>query len=116
MFEMFKNMVAMAGLLRNLPKIQEQMAQMQARLAQIVVEGDAGAGMVKAKANAKMELVGLTISDEAMKLADREMLEDLVKGAVNQAFAKAREAMAEESGKLGESLGLPPGIKVPGLG
>jgi DNA-binding YbaB/EbfC family protein len=116
MFDMFKNMGAMAGLLSNLPKIQERMKEMQSRLAQIVVEGDAGAGMVKAKANGRMELVGLTISDEAMKLNDREMLEDLVKGAVNHALTKAREAMAEETGKLGESLGLPPGIKIPGMG
>jgi hypothetical protein len=79
MFDMFKNMGAMAGVLSNLPKIQERMKEMQARLAQIVVEGDAGAGMVKA-------------------------------------LGKAREAMAEETGKLGESLGLPPGIKIPGLG
>jgi nucleoid-associated protein EbfC len=116
MFDMFKNMGAMAGVLSNLPKIQERMKEMQARLAQIVVEGDAGAGMVKAKVNGRLELIGLTISDEALKLNDREMLEDLVKGAVTQALGKAREAMAEETGKLGESLGLPPGIKIPGLG
>lgn len=116
MFDMFKNMGAMAGLLGKLPKIQEEMQQMQARLAQIVVEGDAGAGMVKARASGKLELLGITISEEAMRLNDREMLEDLVKGAVSQAFAKAREAAAVEAGKMGESLGLPAGLKLPGLG
>lgn len=87
---------------------------MQERLGQIVAEGDAGAGMVKAKATGKLEIVGLAISDEAMKLNDKEMLEDLVRGAVNAALNKAREKVAEETGKLGASLGLPAGFKMPG--
>jgi DNA-binding YbaB/EbfC family protein len=116
MFEFFRNMGQMAGLMRNLPKIQEEMAKMQASLGQITAEGDAGAGMVKAKVNGKLELVGLTVSDEAMKLQDREMLEDLVRGAVNQALNKAREAIGAETAKVGASLGLPPGFKLPGVG
>src|SRR5437879_4603330 len=93
MFEMFKNLGALPGLMRNMGRMQEEAAKMQQRLAASVVEGDAGAGMVKAKANGKLELLGVTISEEAMKLQDREMLEDLIRAAVNQAFAKAREAM-----------------------
>jgi len=115
-FEFFRNMGQMASALRNLPRLQEEMSQMQGRLAQVVAEGDAGAGMVKVKANGKMEIVGLAISDEAMKLQDREMLEDLVRGAVNQALNKAREAVAAETAKMGASLGLPAGFKMPGAG
>lgn len=116
MFEFFRNMSQMAGLMRNLPKIQEEMARMQANLGQIVAEGDAGAGMVKARVNGKLELTALTISEDAMKTADREMLEDLVRGAVNQALNKAREAVGAETARMGASLGLPAGMKIPGVG
>jgi DNA-binding YbaB/EbfC family protein len=115
MFDMFKNMGAMAGLLSQLPRLQEQMQAMQARLAQIVVEGDAGAGMVRAKVNGRLEVLSITISEELLQLNDREMLEDLTRGAVNHALNKAREAIAAESGKLAEGLGLPPGLKLPGM-
>jgi DNA-binding YbaB/EbfC family protein len=116
MFEFFRNIGNMASLMRNLPKLQEEMAKMQASLAQITAEGDAGAGMVKVKANGKLEVTALTISDEAMKLQDREMLEDLVRGAVNQALNKAREAVGAETAKVGAAMGLPPGMKLPGMG
>ena len=116
MFEFFRNIGQMTSLLRNMPRLQEEMAQMQGRLAQIVVEGDAGAGMAKAKANGKMEIVALAISDEAMKLQDKEMLEDLVRGAVNQALSKSRDAVAAETAKMGASMGLPAGFKMPGAG
>ena len=116
MFEFFRNIGRMTSLLRDMPRIQEEMAQMQAKLGQLVAEGDAGAGMVKAKVNGKMELMSLAISDEAFKMGDKEMLEELVRGAVNQAIGKAREAVAAETAKMGASLGLPPGFKLPGQG
>jgi nucleoid-associated protein EbfC len=61
-----------------------------------------------------MELVGVTISEEAVKLDDREMLEDLIVAAVNQAMVKVREQVAEETQKLTGGLGLPPG-GLPGM-
>lgn len=116
MFDKLKGMGSLMGLLGNLPKIQEEMAQMQERLAQVTAEGDAGAGLVKVKVNGKFDLVSCVISDEAMRLDDREMLQDLIKAAVNQAVAKAREALQEETGKMAGNLGLPPGFKLPGMG
>jgi DNA-binding YbaB/EbfC family protein len=116
MFEWFRNLGSVASLMGNMGKIQEEMAKMQAALAQITVEGDAGAGMVKVKANGKLEVLSVRISDDAMKLQDREMLEDLVRGAINQAMVKAREAAAAESAKMGTALGLPVGFKLPGMG
>ncbi|MFO0881021.1 MAG: YbaB/EbfC family nucleoid-associated protein [Gemmataceae bacterium] len=116
MFDMFKGMGQLAGLMRNLPKLQEEMAQMQERLAQVSAEGDAGAGMVKVKVNGKFDLISCTLSDEALKLNDREMLEDLIKAAVNQAMARAREAIQQETARLASGLGLPPGLQLPGLG
>jgi len=116
MFDMFKNLGQMGSVLRNLPKLREEMEQMQQRLGQITAEGDAGAGMVKATVNGKMELVRVTLSEDASKSGDREMLEDLIKGAVNQALAKARQAVADESAKLASTLGLPAGLNLPGFG
>jgi hypothetical protein len=116
MFDKLKGMQSLMGLLGNLPKIQEEMAQMQERLAQVSAEGDAGAGMVRVKVNGKLDVVTCAISDEAMALNDREMLQDLIKSAVNQAVAKAREAIQAETGKMAGNLGLPPGFKLPGMG
>jgi DNA-binding YbaB/EbfC family protein len=114
MFDMFRGMGKMAELMRNLPKIQEQVAQMQENLGKVVVEGDAGAGMVKVRCNGRMEIVGVSCIDEALK--DRELLEEMIKGAVNQALAKAKQAAAAETSKMAGELGLPAGMQLPGLG
>lgn len=112
---MFKGLGQMAGLLTQLPKIKEEMDNLQQRLGQITAEGDAGAGMVKVKVNGKMEVLTCTLSEEALKLNDREMLEDLIAAAANQALNKARQLAAEEYSKLATSFGLPPGMNIPGL-
>ena len=112
---MFKGLGQLASLMTQLPKIKEEMDRLQQRLGQIMAEGDAGGGMVKVRANGKLEVLSCTLSDEALKLNDREMLEDLIKAATNQALAKARQLTAEETGKMATSLGLPPGLNIPGL-
>jgi DNA-binding YbaB/EbfC family protein len=111
---MFKELGSLAGLFKNLPKIRGEMEQLQARLGQIVVEGDAGGGMVKIKVNGRLEVQTCTLSDEAMKLNDKELLEDLVAAAANQALQKARQQVAEETSKVATGLGLPPGFNLPG--
>jgi len=112
---MFKEIGQFASLMRNLPKIQEEVQQLQERIGRIVAEGDAGAGMVKVRVNGRMEVLACTLTDEALKSADREMLEDLIKAATNQAITKARQQAAEETGKMATGLGLPPGMGLPGL-
>jgi len=117
MFDMFKNMGQLAGLMKNLPNIQKEMARMKERIGQITAEGDAGAGMVKVRFNGRMELLSVAISEEAMK--DREMLETLVKAAVGQGIAKVQEAVANETQSMASNLGLPglpPGFNLPGMG
>jgi DNA-binding YbaB/EbfC family protein len=104
-----------ASLLKNMPKIKEEMERLQQRLSQITADGDAGAGMVKARVNGRLEVTSCTISEEAMKLHDREMLEDLVVAAINQAINRARQQTAEETGKMATSLGMPAGLNLPGL-
>ena len=116
MLDLFKNVGAMAGLMRNLPKLQEQMAQFQRKVNEIVAEGDAGAGMVTVRCNGRMEITAVTISEEAAK--DRELLEDLIRAATNQALGKAKALVSEETSKMAQEMGMPPGMgmNLPGLG
>jgi DNA-binding YbaB/EbfC family protein len=113
---MFGNLGQMMGLLKNLPKLQAAMAEMQQKLGQISVEGNAGAGMVVVTTNGRMELTRCLISDEAMKLNDKDMLADLVIAATNMALAKAREEVAKASQAVAADAGLPlpPGM-LPGM-
>jgi len=110
---MFKELGQLAGLMKMLPKVKEETERLQTRLAQITAEGDAGGGMVKVKVNGRMEMLSCTLSDEAFK--DRELLEDLIRAACNQAVERARQQTAEETGKMASNLGLPPGLNIPGL-
>jgi DNA-binding YbaB/EbfC family protein len=112
---MFKEFGQLAGLLKQLPKIKEEMDRLQTRLAQITAEGDAGGGMVKVRVNGKMEVLSCSLNDEILRLGDREMLEDLIASAVNQALTRVRQQTAEEAGKMASGLGLPPGLNLPGL-
>jgi|SRR5580765_7972099 len=112
---MFGQLGQLASLMKNLPKIREEMDKLQGAIARITAEGDAGAGMVKVKVNGHMEVVRCEISDELWKLNDREMLEDLVRGAINQAIKKAKQTVAEETSKMASGLGLPSGVELPGL-
>ena len=113
---MFKEMGQMASLIKNLPKIREEMGKFQEKLGQIIGEGDAGGGMVKVRVNGKLEVMACQLSDEAMRLNDREMLEELFRAATNQALEKARQLVAQETAKMASNLGLPPGLGLPGLG
>jgi DNA-binding YbaB/EbfC family protein len=107
---MFKEIGQIAGLMKQLPKLQQEMELAHQRLGQVTTEGDAGAGMVKVKANGNLVVLSCTISEEALRLDDREVLEDLIIAAVNQAITKARQLAAEETGKMVSGLGFPPGI------
>lgn len=104
---MFKELGQLTGVLRELPRIKEEMIKMQQRLGQITADGDAGGGMVKVRLNGRFEMTECTISDDAMKLNDREMLEDLVQSAYNQALERVRTTVAEETSKVTAGLSLP---------
>src|SRR5947209_3732149 len=112
---MFKELGQIAGLMRQLPKIKEEMDRLQQRLVQITAEGDAGGGMVKVRVNGKMEVLACNLSDEVLRQGDKEMLEDLIRSATNHAIEKVRKLVAEETGKMASGLGLPSGMGLPGL-
>ena len=85
---------------------QQMQEQMQQRMASIKVEGTAGGGMVKAEMSGSKELLSITIDKEAVDPNDVEMLQDLVKAAVNEAARKVDEETQSQIGGM-----LPPGMK-----
>ena len=113
---MFDKIGQMMGLLKNMPKLQAAMAEMQQKLGQISAEGNAGAGMVVVTVNGRLEVTRCAISEDALKLGDRDMLADLVVAAVNMAIGKAREEVAKAGQAIAQDSGvpLPPGL-LPGM-
>ncbi len=100
------NLLGLGDLMK---KAQQMQAEMERLLGERRVEGSAGGGMVTAVANGRGELISLRIDPEAAG-EDREMLQDLVVAAVNDALHKARDLMAQEVARLTGGLGLPPGL------
>jgi len=93
--------------------IQSQMADAQAGLDKIEVEGVAGGGLVRIKATAKGRIVGVAIDDSLMIASEKQMLEDLIAAAINDARTKADAAGNAEMQKMTAGLPLPPGFKMP---
>lgn len=114
---MFKGLADLAGLLQKARDVQAQAGQMQARLALLRVEGTAGGGMVTVVASGALRLMSCRIEPSLLASGDRELVEDLVLSAANQALEKAREAAAEEMHNLAGGLDLPGvGDALAGLG
>jgi len=95
--------------LKNAQKIQEQMGSVQEKLGALVITGSAGGGMTEIEMNGRMEVLAVRISPEAMSGGDREMLQDLVAAAFNNALEKVKEAVNREMGGLipGGLSGMP---------
>ncbi len=93
--------------------IQRQMGDAQAKLDTIEVEGASGGGLVKIKATAKGRILGVEIDESLLQPSEKQMLEDLVAAAINDARAKADAAGNAEMGKMTAGLPLPPGFKLP---
>jgi DNA-binding YbaB/EbfC family protein len=104
----------LGNLMKQAQAMQQKMAELQERLAQMEVEGQSGAGMVRAVVNGKGEVKRMRIEPSVVDPADVGMLEDLIVAACNDARAKADAMNAEETQKLMGGLGLPPGLGLPG--
>jgi DNA-binding YbaB/EbfC family protein len=89
---------------------QQMQDQMQRQMSSIRVEGTAGGGMVKAEMNGNKELLAITIDKEAVDPEDVDMLQDLVKAAINEAARKVDEEMQGAMGSM-----MPGGMKMPGF-
>jgi len=102
---MFGGLGNLAGILKQAKSLQENMQKMQEELAARRYEGDAGAGMVRAEVNGRMELVRIKIDPQAA--GDVELLEDLVVAATAAAARKAQEAAKEEMARLTGGFDIP---------
>jgi DNA-binding YbaB/EbfC family protein len=102
----------LAGLMKQAQQMQDNMKRMQDQLATIEVEGQAGAGMVKVVMTCKHEVRRVNIDPSVMG-DDREMLEDLVSTAMNDAVRKVEATVSEKMSGMTSGLPLPPGFKLP---
>ena len=101
-----------AGLMQQAQKMQERMQKAQAELAAKEVEGQSGAGMVKVTMNGRHAVKRVQIDPKLLD-EDRDMLEDLIAAAVNDAVHRVEVMTQEEMGSLTAGMQLPPGMKLP---
>ncbi|SMB89064.1 hypothetical protein SAMN00808754_0104 [Thermanaeromonas toyohensis ToBE] len=97
----------MGKVMKQVQKMQSQLAKIQEELAQRTVEATSGGGAVRVIVNGKQEIVSLHISPEAIDPEDVEMLQDLIVAAVNEALRRSQEMMASEMAKITGQLKLP---------
>lgn len=104
----------------NLQKMMQQAQQMQQKLADMQVkleaeetEGSAGGGMVRVRINGKHRLLSVAIDDSLLKPEEKEVLEDLLVAAYNDAHGKVDAATSDQMSQLAGGLNLPPGFKLP---
>ena len=109
--DVMKGLPNMSGMMKQVQKMQEKMAQVQQELEQKTVTAESGGGMVKVTANGKQTLVKIQIDKEVVNPADIEMLEDLVLAAANKALEDASKMAQEEMSRA--TSGMMPNI--PGL-
>ena len=107
---MMKNQLA--GLMKQAQQMQDNLKRAQDELAQLEVEGQSGAGLVKVTMTCKHDVRRVAI-DPSLLAEDKDMLEDLVAAAFNDAVRRAEAVSTERMGKLTAGLPLPPGMKMP---
>jgi DNA-binding YbaB/EbfC family protein len=93
--------------------VQNELAKAQEGLDQIEVEGAAGGGLVKVRASAKGRIIGVEIDESLLQPSEKQMVEDVVVAALNDARTKADAASNAEMAKFSSGLPLPPGFKLP---
>ena len=100
------------GLMKQAQQMQADMQKAQEELASLTVTGESGAGMVRITLTCKYQVKALVI-DDALIGEDKEMLEDVVIAAFNDAVRKVESTMQEKYAGMASGMGLPPGIKLP---
>jgi len=103
----------MAKMMKTAQEMQAKMGEMQEAMSRVVVMGESGAGLVKARVTAKGEVTGLDIAPSILVASEKEVVEDLIVAAIKDAQTKGAARQAEEMRKLTEGLGLPADMKLP---
>ena len=107
---MMKNQLA--GLMKQAQQMQENMQKMQASLSSVEVEGQSGAGMVKVTMNCHYGVRRVALDDSLLK-DDKDMLEDLIAAAINDAVRRVETTRQEKMAGMTAGMPLPPGFKMP---
>jgi len=102
----------LAGLMKQAQQMQENLKKAQAEIAAMEVEGQAGAGMVKVTMTGRHDVKRVSI-DPSLMGDDKDMLEDLIAAAINDAVRRVESMTQEKMGGLTSGFGLPPGMKLP---
>ena len=106
-------MVNIGNMMKQAQQLQAKMAEAQEKLNSIEVEGVSGGGMVKVIATAKGEIKRITLDESLMSKEEKEMTEDLIVAAINDAKQKGESASQEEMKSVTGGIPLPPGMKLP---
>lgn len=102
-----------AQMMQQAKAMQDKMQAMQEKLGDVLVEGISGGGLVKVSVTCKGECRSINLDPSVVDPNDKEILEDLIKAALNDAKSKADATLAEETQKMMKDLGLPAGVKLP---
>ena len=102
----------MGNLMKQAQKMQDDMAKAQAEIAKMEVTGESGAGLVKIVMTGNHNVKRVDI-DQALMADDKEMLEDLIAAAINDAARRVEENNKDEMAKVTGGMQLPPGMKLP---
>jgi DNA-binding YbaB/EbfC family protein len=106
-------MVNIGNMMKQAQQLQKKMAEVQEKLNSIEVEGVSGGGMVKVLATGKGEIKRIHIDDSLLVKDEKEMMEDLIVAAINDAKQKGEAASQEEMKSVTGGIPLPPGMKLP---
>jgi nucleoid-associated protein EbfC len=106
-------MKSIDDILKMAANVQEELTKAQANLETIEVEGASGGGMVKVRATAKGSIRSITIDESLLQPSEKQILEDLIVAAFNDARTKADAASSSEMEKMTSGMPLPPGFKLP---
>jgi DNA-binding YbaB/EbfC family protein len=113
MFKGLGQMGDMAKMMKAAQEMQGKMAALQEEMQVLTVQGESGAGLVKATCTVKGELKALDIDPSIFNSDDKEVVEDLILAAIKDAQTRAGERAKEEMGKITEQMGLPKGMDLP---
>lgn len=106
-------MKSIDDILKMAANVQEELTKAQANLETIEVDGASGGGMVKVRATAKGTIRSINIDESLLVVSEKQILEDLIVAAFNDARAKADSASNSEMEKMTSGMPLPPGFKLP---
>lgn len=113
MFKGLGNLGDMTKMMKAAKDMQEKMSTLQDDLANIVVVGESGAGLVKARCTAKGVLTGLDIDPSIFNPDEKEVVEDLILAAIKDAQSKAQDRQQQEMQRIAGEMGLPADMKLP---